>query len=1046
MSSTDDPLLGNELAGYRIESVLSRGKAFDVYRAEQHSVDRRVALKFLSPRHAKNESLAREFLDGARAAAKLNHPNVVRVYDARSEAGRTFVSMELVDGLSLANHVAENGAFPPDRWESLVRDACRALVHAESSGVVHTALTPEHLLVAPDGSLKVLNLGLGLALESSRPAVARRKLSVVQFFSPERIRNEKPSAHADVYSLGCSLYFAMTGKPPFMATDLSDLIESKNKHPAPLPVNSRGRSSHEVARVVQRMTVPDPANRYADSSAALADLDERLRAAQRRRRRAFAATLIVGLISVFAISRAFDSGEDVVGGGETRPEEHVESKSESTQVVQATPPKPPKRPKKTMPPEEIRELENALRDRTKGSPTVETPDRDVSHKTSDATGSRIDFDDLVDKNVRAPAREGSYHTAIENLRKLGLGKNAANRREALAIERRVVLDLARKELTELRSRLEAARTDIELDGVESSLTAFRERAPKDLEPDLARFAKAIESRHEETARRWAELAILEIAIYDLVAGGEFDAARARAETIDVGSHAKLRERRQELIERVGLAEQIRSQLLRGARAAAGDETVTVDLRSADPDDATSPRHIGSVEVGEGGAVLLSLRRGEDPAGSCDLGELESISLFGLLRRGSSESADDPPGLSPADEIAGFILYLFIREGPVVAGDTASIFVTDTEQLATLDAEIDRLGRRLLASAVDGVQTMGELVAAENEASLEEAHWNGIRDAIDVLLRQHGRRSYFAEFRDRLAESFRKSLHEEFRAEGLALLFRGKVEPGARLRVQVTYGFDSPEELRDFVPLQGTVTHEKGLLVVTGECRLQHGNPFINQVRFSTRVPEYDPRQPNINIAVWTRPNDRVSSLPPAENAITPENKHLGLRGGGKDLPNDYLAFGLGYRLSGETLNAVGSSRAVATMPAYAILGGVRGSPLHYAHGDGVYYTYWAESVGNRLKGPQLITLILTPEAFLWHTRSMKLHNKAKRRKPSLGAWLRRPEELGSITLFTNGHRVAFDSIVLEADLHPDWAEAELDRRAQIEFDARTRKHGVPAKP
>jgi hypothetical protein len=198
---------------------------------------------------------------------------------------------------------------------------------------------------------------------------------------------------------------------------------------------------------------------------------------------------------------------------------------------------------------------------------------------------------------------------------------------------------------------------------------------------------------------------------------------------------------------------------------------------------------------------------------------------------------------------------------------------------------------------------------------------------------------------------------------------------------------------------------------------------------------YAPTSPSINIALWTREGEKISAQEPMANEKTEDNARYGISADGADMPNDYLAFCLGYDMGNDSFMEVGNAKVASTAPAFAIASGARGVTLHMAHGEGTYYTYWTESVGNRLKGRQNVTLALGPKGLVWTSNSLKLHRMALRKKPEAHSWLMRTEASGSVSLFTNGRENRYDFLSIEAELDPEWLKTELQRKIAADFAA-----------
>lgn len=278
----DAPAVPAEVRGYAIERELGRGGMGSVYLARQLSLDRHVALKVMSKKWATDPVFVARFTREAYAAAQLSHPNIVQIYDIGEADGARYFSMEYVRGRSLADVVRAQGKLDPETAVGYVLQAARGLKHAHDRGMTHRDVKPDNLLLDEQGLVKVADLGLVKTSVSTRaddtlsdialtgldslPANmtgTRIALGTPAYMSPEQCRDAATVDHrADVYSLGCTLYVLVTGRPPFDGTTAVELMSRHAYEQLVPPERIVSRVPKELSAVIQRMMEKDPEARY----------------------------------------------------------------------------------------------------------------------------------------------------------------------------------------------------------------------------------------------------------------------------------------------------------------------------------------------------------------------------------------------------------------------------------------------------------------------------------------------------------------------------------------------------------------------------------------------------------------------------------------------------------------------------------------------------------------------------------------------------------------------------------------------------------------
>jgi serine/threonine protein kinase len=250
---------------YELLALLGTGGFGRVYRVRDLQLEREVALKVLHPSLTRDPTVVERFQREAQLAAKLDHPNIVNIYDIGGRSGLIWYAMELIDGSNLAQLVEREGPLSLDRLLRLLREALSALAHAHGQGLVHRDIKPENLLIASDGSLKITDFGLALALRGKFGG-ATSQSGTPQFASPEQLLGERVDQRSDLYSLAAVAYYALLGRPPFPGVTPEQVLAKQTTNQFPEATESREDVSDALERVLDRALSADVAQRYASAA------------------------------------------------------------------------------------------------------------------------------------------------------------------------------------------------------------------------------------------------------------------------------------------------------------------------------------------------------------------------------------------------------------------------------------------------------------------------------------------------------------------------------------------------------------------------------------------------------------------------------------------------------------------------------------------------------------------------------------------------------------------------------------------------------------
>lgn len=266
---------GQQIPGYKILGKLGAGAMATVFKARQISLDRMVAIKVLPRKFSSNAEFIERFYAEGRAAAQLNHPNIVQAYDVGKAGEYHYFVMEYVEGSTVFDQIARHKRYPESDAIDIAIQVAEALLHAHEKGLIHRDVKPKNIMIAREGVAKLADMGLARAISDKEAAEAEagKAYGTPYYIAPEQIRGAKNlTAAADIYSLGATLYHMVTGVVPYEGKNPSDVMHKHLKAELAPPDHVNPKLSPGISQIIEMMMAKDRRARYQSCKDLLTDL------------------------------------------------------------------------------------------------------------------------------------------------------------------------------------------------------------------------------------------------------------------------------------------------------------------------------------------------------------------------------------------------------------------------------------------------------------------------------------------------------------------------------------------------------------------------------------------------------------------------------------------------------------------------------------------------------------------------------------------------------------------------------------------------------
>ena len=261
---TEHPsLVGQEISGCEILNKVAEGGMGAVYKARHKALNRVVCVKILSPALANDKKAVELFLTEARAIAELDHPNIVNVYNVGKEKGYYFIVMSFIEGQTLSVMLKKNKILPIGLVLDLFEGVLLGLQAAHEKGIIHRDIKPSNILINPQGQPKLVDFGIAKKVDKEKGSTKTTELAGTAYFiAPEQALGKDLDTRADLYSLGASLYYVLTGQFPYNGKNTIDIIQKHINDPVPNPAKIRSDMPGWLSLAVQKLMSKDPDDRF----------------------------------------------------------------------------------------------------------------------------------------------------------------------------------------------------------------------------------------------------------------------------------------------------------------------------------------------------------------------------------------------------------------------------------------------------------------------------------------------------------------------------------------------------------------------------------------------------------------------------------------------------------------------------------------------------------------------------------------------------------------------------------------------------------------
>lgn len=263
VKETGDVELKDLLSKYEVQEKIGEGGMGIVFKANQKSMNRTVALKILSPKYSAKQRFVDQFIKEARAAGALNHPNIIQVHEVGTENDIHYFSMEYVEGATCMQVLRDQGPFKIGEALEVIRQTAKALDYAHSQRLIHQDIKPDNIMIGPNNQVKLADLGISKTFDEVESEEGpKRVMGTPHYMAPEAALGKKIDHRVDIYALGATLYHLLTGKTPYNGTSATEVLKAHVMDPLPPIEDINPDVPADVCALVERLVAKKADDRY----------------------------------------------------------------------------------------------------------------------------------------------------------------------------------------------------------------------------------------------------------------------------------------------------------------------------------------------------------------------------------------------------------------------------------------------------------------------------------------------------------------------------------------------------------------------------------------------------------------------------------------------------------------------------------------------------------------------------------------------------------------------------------------------------------------